>query len=57
MEGGRIRFSGLASELRDHPDRLKSAYLLRGSDAKPLHGGDARPLRGEDAKPAAEPAP
>ena len=49
MEGGRIRFSGLASELRDHPDRLKSAYLLRGSDAKPLRGGDA--------KPAAEPAP
>jgi len=31
MEGGRIRFSGLASELRDHPDRLRSAYLLRGS--------------------------
>ena len=35
MEGGRIRFSGLASELRDHPDLLKSAYLLRGSNAKP----------------------
>jgi len=33
MEGGRIRFSGLASELRDHPDRLRSAYLLRGSQA------------------------
>ncbi len=32
MEGGRIRFSGLASELRDHPDRLRSAYLLRGSN-------------------------
>ena len=31
MEGGRIRFSGLASELRDHPDLLRSAYLLRGS--------------------------
>ena len=35
MEGGRIRFSGLASELRDQPDLLKSAYLLRGSNAKP----------------------
>ena len=33
MEGGRIRFSGLASDLRDHPDRLRSAYLLRGSKA------------------------
>ena len=31
MEGGRIRFSGLASELRDKPDLLRSAYLLRGS--------------------------
>jgi branched-chain amino acid transport system ATP-binding protein len=31
MEGGRIRFSGLASELRDNPARLRSAYLLRGS--------------------------
>ena len=34
MEGGRIRFSGLASELRDHPDLLRSAYLLRGSKAQ-----------------------
>jgi branched-chain amino acid transport system ATP-binding protein len=31
MEGGRIRFSGLASELRAHPELLSSAYLLRGS--------------------------
>ena len=49
MEGGRIRFSGLASELRDQPDLLRSAYLLRGSDARPLRGGDANP--------AAEPGP
>jgi branched-chain amino acid transport system ATP-binding protein len=35
MEGGRIRFSGLASELRDQPDLLRSAYLLRGSEAEP----------------------
>ncbi len=30
MEGGRIRFSGLAAELRDDPALLRSAYLLRG---------------------------
>jgi branched-chain amino acid transport system ATP-binding protein len=34
MEGGQIRFAGLASELRDNPDRLRSAYLLRGSDTE-----------------------
>ena len=31
LEGGRIRFSGLASELREQPELLSSAYLLRGS--------------------------
>jgi branched-chain amino acid transport system ATP-binding protein len=31
MEGGRLRFSGLASELREKPELLRSAYLLRGS--------------------------
>ncbi len=31
LEGGRIRFSGAASELREQPDLLRSAYLLRGS--------------------------
>jgi branched-chain amino acid transport system ATP-binding protein len=31
LEGGRIRFSGLASELRERPDLLESAYLLRGA--------------------------
>jgi branched-chain amino acid transport system ATP-binding protein len=38
MEGGRLRFSGLASELRDRPELLRSAYLLRGGpglDAPP----------------------
>jgi branched-chain amino acid transport system ATP-binding protein len=35
MEGGRIRFSGSASELRDNPDLLRSAYLLRGSVDRP----------------------
>jgi len=43
MEGGRIRFSGLARELREQPDLLSSAYLLRGSTpgstAGPLPGG------------------
>jgi branched-chain amino acid transport system ATP-binding protein len=31
LEGGRIRYSGPASELRDRPELLRSAYLLRGS--------------------------
>jgi hypothetical protein len=33
MEGGVIRYAGTASELRDSPDLLHSAYLLRGSTA------------------------
>jgi len=39
MEGGRIRFSGLARELREQPELLSSAYLLRGSPTAPLRGG------------------
>jgi len=35
MEGGRMRFSGLARELRDKPELLRSAYLLRGSAEPP----------------------
>jgi branched-chain amino acid transport system ATP-binding protein len=31
LEGGSIRFAGLASELRDKPELLESAYLLRGA--------------------------
>jgi branched-chain amino acid transport system ATP-binding protein len=31
LEGGRLRFSGLASELKERPELLESAYLLRGS--------------------------
>jgi branched-chain amino acid transport system ATP-binding protein len=31
MEGGRLRFSGPAGELRGQPELLRSAYLLRGS--------------------------
>jgi branched-chain amino acid transport system ATP-binding protein len=29
IEGGRIRYHGSATELRDNPDLLRSAYLLR----------------------------
>ena len=35
LEGGRIRYSGTAAELRDNPELLSSAYLLRE-----LEGGD-----------------
>jgi branched-chain amino acid transport system ATP-binding protein len=31
MENGRVQFSGLASELKENPNLLHSAYLLRGS--------------------------
>ncbi len=31
MEGGRIRFSGTATELKENPELLRSAYLLGGS--------------------------
>jgi hypothetical protein len=33
MEGGRIRFSGQAQELKDNPELLHSAYLFRGAPA------------------------
>jgi branched-chain amino acid transport system ATP-binding protein len=35
IEGGRIRYSGATRELRDHPELLRSAYLLRGSQEVP----------------------
>ena len=35
MEGGRLRFTGPAGQLRDKPELLRSAYLLRGSEAAP----------------------
>ena len=47
MEGGQIRFSGLASDLRAHPDLLRSAYLLRGSqDNPPDQPGAVTPATG-----------
>jgi branched-chain amino acid transport system ATP-binding protein len=33
MEGGRLRFSGDAQELRDKPELLHTAYLYRGASA------------------------
>jgi branched-chain amino acid transport system ATP-binding protein len=38
MEGGRLRFSGLARDLREQPELLRSAYLLRGSTGSPGTG-------------------
>jgi branched-chain amino acid transport system ATP-binding protein len=35
MEGGRIQYSGTAQELREKPERLHSAYLLRGGGSAP----------------------
>jgi branched-chain amino acid transport system ATP-binding protein len=32
IEGGRIVHHGTAAELREHPERLHSAYLLRGQE-------------------------
>ena len=38
LEGGRIRYHGTAAELRDNPELLHSAYLLR--DAPGADGGE-----------------
>jgi branched-chain amino acid transport system ATP-binding protein len=38
MEGGRLRFSGVAGELRAKPELLRSAYLLRRSNGGPAAG-------------------
>ena len=45
MEGGRIRFSGLASELREKPDLLQSAYLLRSHPPRNGTTGPPAPTR------------
>jgi branched-chain amino acid transport system ATP-binding protein len=50
MEGGRIQFSGQARELRENPDLLQSAYLLRSHP--PRNGSAAAP-----AQAAAAPRP
>ncbi|MFL5830527.1 MAG: ABC transporter ATP-binding protein [Solirubrobacteraceae bacterium] len=47
MEGGRIRFSGSAQELKENPDLLHSAYLFRGA---PTANGS--PAAAPEVKPA-----
>ncbi|MGH9296264.1 MAG: ABC transporter ATP-binding protein, partial [Acidimicrobiales bacterium] len=39
MEGGRLRFSGLASELVENPHLLQSSYLLSGAAAPAASNG------------------
>ncbi len=46
MEGGRIQYSGDAQELRDNPELLHSAYLLRGGAADGHGNGAATPAGG-----------
>jgi branched-chain amino acid transport system ATP-binding protein len=53
MEGGVIRYSGTASELRDNPELLHSAYLLRGSSAAPEPGEAGAPQAPPVAPPPA----
>jgi branched-chain amino acid transport system ATP-binding protein len=57
MEGGVIRYSGTAGELRDNPDLLRSAYLLRGStaDASPAQPSAAAQANAAGQQPAAAP--
>jgi branched-chain amino acid transport system ATP-binding protein len=40
IEGGRIRYSGTSQKLRDEPELLRSAYLLRDMEAKATPGLD-----------------
>jgi branched-chain amino acid transport system ATP-binding protein len=47
MEGGRIQYEGRASELREKPELLQSAYLLRGhADGAAVAAAEARPAAG-----------
>ncbi|MGH2930816.1 MAG: ABC transporter ATP-binding protein [Solirubrobacteraceae bacterium] len=43
MEGGRVQYSGTAQELRDRPELLHSAYLLRGGEEDAGANGDHSP--------------
>jgi branched-chain amino acid transport system ATP-binding protein len=54
MEGGRVQFSGLASELKTDPSLLHSAYLLRGSVG--ANGGGGAPASAAQPAEPAEPA-
>jgi branched-chain amino acid transport system ATP-binding protein len=47
MEGGRIQYEGLARELREKPELLQSAYLLRGhANGATVAAAQARPAAG-----------
>ncbi len=45
LEGGRIRYHGTAAELRENPDLLHSAYLLRDAPSTPAPRAAERPRR------------
>jgi branched-chain amino acid transport system ATP-binding protein len=54
MEGGVLRYSGTAAELKARPDLLHSAYLLRGGvaagdPANLLPGADVTSTEGDNA--------
>jgi branched-chain amino acid transport system ATP-binding protein len=53
MEGGQLRYSGRSSELRQQPELLRSAYLLRGSSA--AHAAGRPPGTPRDAGPGGRP--
>jgi branched-chain amino acid transport system ATP-binding protein len=53
MEGGVLRYSGTAAELKARPELLQSAYLLRGSDIKPADAlGAALDVTAGDSAPS-----
>jgi hypothetical protein len=53
MEGGVLRYSGTAAELKARPELLHSAYLLRGSavEASAELDGSVTQSPGEGGKP------
>jgi branched-chain amino acid transport system ATP-binding protein len=53
MEGGRVQFSGTAAQLKENPNLLHSAYLLRGSVG--ANGGNG--AAAADGPPPAPPSP
>src|ERR1700735_2117849 len=54
MEGGVLRYSGTAAELKAQPDLLHSAYLLRGAS---VAGGPAAPPPRAKSAPPPPPHP
>ena len=55
MEGGAMRFSGHTAELREQPELLSSAYLLRGSGSDKVEPARARALSSLDDSAARNP--